>query len=185
MIVDAARKTMAKRGLQDLRLDEVAVKARVAKGTLYLYFKDKIDLLAGVYLDLAGELDLRIGAIDETLPALDRLKAVMDAHLGFIDEHESFILGFMGGHPDLERGKAGRMVKERWARLIERYGKVFAACIRAGGLRRVDPLIAGMYLFKTVEVFLERKKLVRDGIPLSRRRREIMRLLLEGLGKGG
>src|SRR5262245_18811860 len=40
-ILDAALAVFAERGYEAARLDDVAAKAGVAKGTLYLYFKDK------------------------------------------------------------------------------------------------------------------------------------------------
>src|SRR5688500_3573644 len=40
-ILDAALTAFAERGYEAARLDDVAAKAGVAKGTLYLYFKDK------------------------------------------------------------------------------------------------------------------------------------------------
>ena len=40
-ILDAALTVFAERGFEAARLDDVAAKAGVAKGTLYLYFKDK------------------------------------------------------------------------------------------------------------------------------------------------
>jgi AcrR family transcriptional regulator len=40
-ILDAALAVFAQRGYEAARLDDVAAKAGVAKGTLYLYFKDK------------------------------------------------------------------------------------------------------------------------------------------------
>ena len=40
-ILDAALTVFAERGFEAARLDDVAARAGVAKGTLYLYFKDK------------------------------------------------------------------------------------------------------------------------------------------------
>ena len=40
-ILDAALTVFAERGFEAARLDDVAAQAGVAKGTLYLYFKDK------------------------------------------------------------------------------------------------------------------------------------------------
>src|SRR5215813_1281815 len=40
-ILDAALEEFAARGFADARLDDVARRARIAKGTIYLYFRDK------------------------------------------------------------------------------------------------------------------------------------------------
>jgi AcrR family transcriptional regulator len=44
-ILDAARKLLEQRGLETMTMDEIAAAAGVAKGTLYLYFESKDDLL--------------------------------------------------------------------------------------------------------------------------------------------
>jgi AcrR family transcriptional regulator len=43
-ILDAALEEFAARGFADTRLDDVARRARIAKGTIYLYFRDKESL---------------------------------------------------------------------------------------------------------------------------------------------
>ena len=47
-ILDAALTVFAERGFETARLDDVAARAGVAKGTLYLYFKDKETLFEEV-----------------------------------------------------------------------------------------------------------------------------------------
>jgi AcrR family transcriptional regulator len=44
VILDAALEEFAARGFADTRLDDVARRARIAKGTIYLYFRDKESL---------------------------------------------------------------------------------------------------------------------------------------------
>jgi AcrR family transcriptional regulator len=44
-ILDAALTVFAAQGYEAARLDDVAARAGVAKGTLYLYFKDKEEAL--------------------------------------------------------------------------------------------------------------------------------------------
>lgn len=47
-ILDAAEATFYEHGLEKATMDEVAQRAQLAKGTLYLYFNSKEDLLLGV-----------------------------------------------------------------------------------------------------------------------------------------
>src|SRR6266550_2802235 len=67
-ICAAALEVFAEKGFAAARLDEIARRAGVSKGTLYLYFKDKEDLFrAVVRMFLAGfaerEARLPIGAV--------------------------------------------------------------------------------------------------------------------------
>ena len=50
-IIDAAADLFAERHYHEVRMDDIAARAGVAKGTLYLHFKDKEALYLGLILD--------------------------------------------------------------------------------------------------------------------------------------
>jgi AcrR family transcriptional regulator len=50
VILDAAEKMMSEKGIQGLNMDLVAHETMLAKGTLYLYFKSKEEILAALTL---------------------------------------------------------------------------------------------------------------------------------------
>jgi TetR/AcrR family transcriptional regulator, repressor of fatR-cypB operon len=52
-IMDAAIKVFARRGLSSATLDEVAQEAEFSKGTIYLYFTSKEDLLFNILISLS------------------------------------------------------------------------------------------------------------------------------------
>jgi AcrR family transcriptional regulator len=54
-IVKAAEKIIAEYGMEKMTMDQVAAEADVAKGTIYLYFKNKGSLLAAVNAELNKE----------------------------------------------------------------------------------------------------------------------------------
>ena len=64
-ILDAARHLLVEKGYGDLLLDDVAHRAGVAKGTLYLYFSDKSDLYFAVMEEILDGLDARVGSADD------------------------------------------------------------------------------------------------------------------------
>lgn len=184
-IIDAGRKAMAKRGYQDLRLDEVASLAGVAKGTLYLYFKDKMDLLAGVFQDLCGQIDDRIRSIPPSGSARGRLARAVRIALEFADEYESFFgAGFSGGHPDLMRSKAGKRIRDCHLGHLKLVGSLLRDCVKEGSLRRHDTMMGALLFDKTLLMFIDLKKLQAGGEPLSARRKDFVDILLKGLGKG-
>ncbi len=47
-ILDAARRIFGEHGLAESRMDDIAVAAGLSKGTLYLYYKSKDDLVVGL-----------------------------------------------------------------------------------------------------------------------------------------
>jgi AcrR family transcriptional regulator len=56
LITDAAVRLFAQRPFHEVKLDDVAAAARVGKGTLYLYFKNKHDLYVTLIQDGFAEL---------------------------------------------------------------------------------------------------------------------------------
>ena len=56
-LLRAARDVFAEKGYHDAKVEDIAEKAKVAKGTVYLYFKDK----RGVLEELVNGLFLRLG----------------------------------------------------------------------------------------------------------------------------
>src|SRR5467141_156162 len=66
-ILAAAREECSARGLAATRLDDVARRAGVAKGTIYLYFRDKESLFQELVRTMLSPL---VGAI-EAMPQVD------------------------------------------------------------------------------------------------------------------
>jgi AcrR family transcriptional regulator len=50
-IIDAAVQLFAERPYHEVRMEDIAARAQVAKGTLYLHYKDKEDLFLGIMND--------------------------------------------------------------------------------------------------------------------------------------
>jgi AcrR family transcriptional regulator len=59
-IIDAAAQLFAERHYHEVRMDDIAAKASVAKGTIYLHFKDKDDLYQALTLDNLKKLNKKI-----------------------------------------------------------------------------------------------------------------------------
>jgi AcrR family transcriptional regulator len=68
-ILDAALTVFSERGYESARLDDVAAKAGVAKGTLYLYFKDKEALFEAMVRSAVAPLMDNMGAA-ATMPGM-------------------------------------------------------------------------------------------------------------------
>jgi len=67
-IVAAALEVFAEKGFAAARLDDIAARAGVSKGALYLYFETKQDLFAAVVRDAVGP---NIAAIEAAVATLD------------------------------------------------------------------------------------------------------------------
>src|SRR5438128_11841330 len=84
-ILDAALAVFAERGLAAARLDDIAKRAGVSKGTIYLYFANKEELFRGVVRGTVVSFIERSEAYFEAEPDPERaLVAWMEGHWAWI-----------------------------------------------------------------------------------------------------
>src|SRR4026207_2204425 len=90
-ILDAARDAFAKQGLAGTTVEGIAKRAGVAKGTVYLYYRSKEEILRQVLDEDLAEL------LDDTVPLLSqpgsieqKLTAFLTASLRFFDRKRDF-----------------------------------------------------------------------------------------------
>lgn len=88
-IQDAAIRVMARKGYYGTTVAEIARAANVADGTLYLYFKNKDDLLVGIFDEIMDRF-IRDGLhmLEEVADPIERLKAIIRMHLHQLGEDE-------------------------------------------------------------------------------------------------
>lgn len=94
-ILSAAYELFSKKGIQKTAIDEVVKRAEIAKGTFYLYFKSKYDLLDMVIIEKSEQLikilinKLKEKNNTELLTPVEQLLFFTDLVLGAIEEHKN------------------------------------------------------------------------------------------------
>jgi AcrR family transcriptional regulator len=92
-ILDAARQEFFERGFHTPTVDDVAARAEVSKGTIYLYFKSKEEILAHLLLE---GLDLLLAEMEAAYdsefppPAEAGLQALAHAYLSFCQNNPNY-----------------------------------------------------------------------------------------------
>jgi TetR/AcrR family transcriptional regulator len=92
-ILDAARQVFFERGFHSPTVDDVAARAEVSKGTIYLYFESKEEILAHLLLEGLNELLAQLEALFKAVapqPAEASLRAVAMAYLDFCQANPSY-----------------------------------------------------------------------------------------------
>ena len=88
----AALSVFARRGFHDTTVAEIARKAGVAKGTIYLYFASKADSLIEVFRRYLDEiLDFVDGLLDSALTAPDILAAFVEKQKALLQQEPNLI----------------------------------------------------------------------------------------------
>ncbi|MGE0718952.1 MAG: TetR family transcriptional regulator [Alphaproteobacteria bacterium] len=140
-IVAAALDAFAERGYAATRLDDVATRAGISKGTLYLYFQSKEELFKAVIrqtvLPNLAEAEKRLAAAEgPTAPLLiELLGGLTAAAAGRMGIIPKLVIAEAGNFPDLARFYA----EEVAARGMALFARIIARGVERGEFRALDP----------------------------------------------
>ncbi len=127
-ITDAAVAVFAERGFHAARVSDIARRAGVADGTIYLYFKNKEDLLLCIFED---QMDLLRSGLDETLQGVDdpmeRIRRFATYHFRMVREHRN-----VAEVLQVELRLSTKFIKDYRPQRLWDYLGVFAECVRDG-----------------------------------------------------
>ena len=156
-ICAAALEVFAEKGFAAAKLDEIARRAGVSKGTLYLYFKDKEELFRAVVRDTVSP---NIDKIEATIAATDlpfaQIAPMFLARLSFVaatmplGSVVKMVIGESGNFPELARvwqeqvvGKALRIMVGLIEKAQQR-GEVRAGEPRFHAFTLMGPMLMGL-----------------------------------------
>jgi AcrR family transcriptional regulator len=138
-IRDAALRVVGRRGLEKATVDEIAREAGIAKGTLYLYFRSRDDVIEktiGAAVDDLLERLQRAADGAGPVPFAEALERVLTAQFAYFDENRDFFrLYFASGEYSEDR----RLRQSRRYRLhIDQLVELIKRGRRRGELKTLD-----------------------------------------------
>jgi len=90
-IIDAALKVFAKKGFYNSRVSEIAKEAEVADGTIYLYFKNKDDILISVFETEMRKMIINMKKeLSKCHDTVEKIKIFAFQHLNMITENQEW-----------------------------------------------------------------------------------------------
>jgi AcrR family transcriptional regulator len=163
-ILQSARCVFAQKGFAEANVDDIAAKAGVAKGTLYLYFTSKEQIFMAALLEDARQLDEMTRARMAQAPCWQgKIRAYVHVRLEYLDSHLDFLRIFLGEI----RGKMLRgapMCSDFFQVTRDSEGllaQVIAAAVARGEVRDIDPELAGITIVDMTRGLMERRLLGR------------------------
>ncbi len=140
-IVEAAISLFAERGFAATRLEEVAARAGISKGTIYLYFPNKEELFRAVVRQrLTPNLDaIEAMVADHTGSSAELLRRIAQRALQLVESNiiaiPKLVLAESGNFPAIARLYA-QEVAQRGMAILE---GVLSRGMERGEFRRLDP----------------------------------------------
>ncbi|WP_408007138.1 TetR/AcrR family transcriptional regulator [Pseudalkalibacillus sp. A8] len=151
-IIDAAVTVIAKYGYHQSQISKIAREAGVADGTIYLYFKNKEDLLISLFREKMGRfIDTTIDEIEHKQSVEDKLLTLIEMHFKQLSvDHELAIV------TQLELRQTNRELRAKIGEVLKRYLELVDSIILEGIDQKVfhpdlDIRIVRQMIFGTID----------------------------------
>lgn len=150
-IQEAALRVIARKGMSAATMQEIAEEAGVAKGTLYLYFRDRDELVERTFENAIKQLHAQVdAAMAEDLPFEQKLRAVMTAKIAFFRDNAEFFRLYLSlrmpeGTPQQQR-RQKKHCQPEYQNRIRAMADMLEQAMESGEVRRADPYRMALFL---------------------------------------
>jgi len=127
-IINAATKVFAKKGFFNARISDIAKEAKVADGTIYLYFNNKFDILISVFEEEIGAL---IEQVKKLLAAEDDPRKMLEIfaqkHLTVMKKNKN-----LAEVIQIELRQSAKLIKDYRNNKFSEYVNIISSIIKLG-----------------------------------------------------
>ena len=182
-ILKAAIKVFAKNGFYATRVSEIAKAAGVADGTIYLYFKNKDDVLINIFENGIQQLLVILREVVASEEPFDaRITSIIELQLGLLEEQRD-----LAEVITVNLRQSSTLLKQYAAPLFMEYIEVIAGVIRDGQQngafrKEINARVAARSLFGALDAILLTWALGEaDPASLRKAASQCAKLFLDGL----
>jgi AcrR family transcriptional regulator len=161
-IQEAAIRVISRKGMAAATMQEIAEEAGVAKGTIYLYFRDREELVEKTFETAIGQLHKRLdAAMDAAGTFEERLRSLITAQFSFFSENREFFrlyhsLRMPQGSVTQQR-RQKRTCQPQFRARLDRLSGVLKQAMDDGEVRPLDPGRLALFLIEgSIAIVLER-----------------------------
>jgi AcrR family transcriptional regulator len=161
-IQEATMRVIARKGMAAATMQEIADEAGVAKGTIYLYFRDRDELVEKTFETAMHTLMARIdAALDRDVPIEEKLRGIMSAKFSFFDTNREFFRLYLSLR--MPEGPAARQRRQKqhcqpqYRDRTRRLADVLSQAMDGGEVRRTDPYKLALFIVEgSTAIILDR-----------------------------
>ena len=132
-IIHAATKVFAKKGFFNARISDIAKEAKVADGTIYLYFNNKFDILISVFEEEIGSL---ITQVKKLLAAEDDPRKMLEVfakkHLTVMKKNKN-----LSEVIQIELRQSAKLIKDYRNNKFSEYVNIISSIIKLGQEQKI------------------------------------------------
>jgi AcrR family transcriptional regulator len=181
-ITKHALKIFSQKGFFRTTIDDIAQATGVAKGTIYLYFKDKQDLYIATIDEYFSQAIATLTAIQaKSITPSEKMEEIAVGFVDYIKQLKTSHMLFTFENINLKGKTLKQMhtvIEPQIHRMIEIISNIIRNGIRNNEFRKVDPKIAAFYFISTIRtIFLS--DFYTSDVPF--RTESVLKLFFEGL----
>lgn len=187
-ILSATAKVIARNGLSGATMQQIADEARIAKGTIYLYFDSREELMEKAADRAFSQLlDRSEHALASGRALAERLREMVRAQYEFFDENQQFLRVYMlmrygdDCAAEARRRRSSRPQYQRYMRLLADF---LAEGMRRGDVKPADPNRLAAFLAEGLSAVFMRR-LEGEQAPAEQEGDWIVDLILNGIAVRG
>ncbi len=183
-IIDAAVEVIAENGFHQAQVSKIAKQAKVADGTIYLYFKNKEDILISVFREKMGLYVERLNhAINEHESVEDKLLALVEMHFLNFSENQHWATV-----TQLELRQSDKRLRAKISDILKDFTDLMDCLIKEGKHQQLfdselDRRLARQMIFGTLDETVTTWVMKDKKYDLNALAKPIHKLLLNGLRK--
>jgi AcrR family transcriptional regulator len=184
-ILAAALRVAGREGVSGATMQQIADEAHIAKGTIYLYFASREELIERlVEQAFAGLVDRLHSGLDEPGTLADRLRRLIRAQIEFLEENRQVLSVYMAQrHVDLEAACGNgrrRHQRPQYQRYVTMLTEILEEAMRRNEIKRLDATRVALFVSEGLSSLLLRR-LSEKAPPVDTEVDWIVGLLLDGL----
>jgi len=158
-IQEATMRVIARKGMAAATMQEIADEAGVAKGTIYLYFRDRDEQ---TFESAMAELSVQIDeALDQDIPFEEKLRTILRAQVAFFGANREFFRLYLSLRNPDGGGERQRRQKSachpQYQLRVQKLAGVLGQAMERGEIKRVDPNRLALFMIEgTTSVIVQR-----------------------------
>ena len=161
-IQEATMRVIARKGMAAATVQEIADEAGVAKGTIYLYFRDRDELVERTFDTAIAQLMAQLDAVlEQDRPFDEMIHSIMAAKIGFFNAHREFFRLYlslrMPEGPVARPRRRKQTCHPQYRARAERLAGVLKRAMERGEVRVMDPYRLAVFIIEgSTAVIIER-----------------------------
>ncbi|HEX9985721.1 MAG TPA: helix-turn-helix domain-containing protein [Thermoanaerobaculia bacterium] len=158
-IQEATMRVIARKGMAAATMQEIAEEAGVAKGTIYLYFRDRDELVEKTFERAITDLIKHIDSAMDTVGSFhDKLRAALAAKISFFNDNREFFRLYVSLR--LPEGNAAQQRRHRrtcepqYKGAFDHFAAQLEAAMKAEEIRQFDSQRLALFIIESTNAIV-------------------------------